>query len=88
MDIPRKSAKRMKMIRRGVIATVGLVVIAAVTVGLSRLEPAAPSVDRRTLWLDTVKRGSMLRQVRGVGTLVSEDILEYKDLREVSHQVG
>ncbi len=75
MDIPRKSAKRMKMIRRGVIATVGLVVIAAVTVGLSRLEPAAPSVDRRTLWLDSVKRGSMLRQVRGVGTLVSEDIL-------------
>ncbi len=75
MDIPRKSAKRMKMIRRGVIATVGLVAIAAVTVGLSRLEPAAPSVDRRTLWLDTVKRGSMLRQVRGVGTLVSEDIL-------------
>lgn len=65
----------MKMIRRGVIATVGLVVIAAVTVGLSRLEPASPSVDRRTLWLDTVKRGSMLRQVRGVGTLVSEDIL-------------
>jgi HlyD family secretion protein len=65
----------MKMIRRGVIATVGLVVIAAVTVGLSRLEPAAPSVDRRTLWLDSVKRGSMLRQVRGVGTLVSEDIL-------------
>ena len=63
------------MIRRGVIATVGLVVIAAVTVGLSRLEPAAPSVDRRTLWLDSVKRGSMLRQVRGVGTLVSEDIL-------------
>ncbi len=75
MDIPRKSAKRMKMIRRGLIATAGLVVIAAITVGLSRLEPAAPSVDRRTLWLDTVKRGSMLRQVRGVGTLVSEDIL-------------
>lgn len=65
----------MKMIRRGLIATAGLVVIAAITVGLSRLEPAAPSVDRRTLWLDTVKRGSMLRQVRGVGTLVSEDIL-------------
>lgn len=75
MDIPRKSAKRMKMIRRGLIATTGLVVIAAVTVGLSRLEPAAPSVDRRTLWLDSVKKGSMLRQVRGVGTLVSEDIL-------------
>ena len=75
MDIPRKSAKRMKMIRRGLIATTGLIVIAAVTVGVSRLEPASPSVDRRTLWLDKAKRGPMLRQVRGVGTLVSEDIL-------------
>ena len=43
MDIPRKSAKRMKMIRRGLIATVGLVVVAAVTVGVSRLKPAAPA---------------------------------------------
>jgi HlyD family secretion protein len=75
MDIPRKSAKRMKMIRRGLIGTTGLVVVALVTVGVSRLEPAAPGVDRRTLWLDTVKRGPMLREVRGVGTLVSEDIL-------------
>ncbi len=75
MDIPRKSAKRMKLIRRGLIATTGLIVIAAVTVGVSRLEPASPTVDRRTLWLDKAKRGPMLRQVRGVGTLVSEDIL-------------
>jgi HlyD family secretion protein len=75
MDIPRKSAKRRKMIRRGLIATFGLVVIAGVTVGVSRLKPAAPGVDRRTLWLDKVKRGPMLREVRGVGTLVSEDIL-------------
>ncbi len=75
MDIPRKSAKRMKMIRRGLIATTGLILVAAVTVGVSRLKPAAPGVDRRTLWLDKVKRGPMLREVRGVGTLVSEDIL-------------
>jgi HlyD family secretion protein len=75
MDIPRKSAKRMKLIRRGLIATTGLIVIAAVTIGVSRLEPASPTVDRRTLWLDKAKRGPMLRQVRGVGTLVSEDIL-------------
>jgi HlyD family secretion protein len=75
MDIPRKSAKRMKMIRRGLIATAGLVLVAAVTIGVSRLKPAAPGVDRRTLWLDKVKRGPMLREVRGVGTLVSEDIL-------------
>ncbi len=75
MDIPRKSAKRMKMIRRGLIATTGLILVAAVTVGVSRLKPAAPGVDRRTLWFDKVKRGPMLREVRGVGTLVSEDIL-------------
>jgi len=43
--------------------------------GLSRLKPAAPSVERATVWLDTVKRGPMLRQVRGLGTLVPEDIL-------------
>ncbi len=75
MDIPRKSAKRMKLIRRGLIATTGLIVIAAVTIGVSRLEPASPTVDHRTLWLDKAKRGPMVRQVRGVGTLVSEDIL-------------
>ena len=63
------------MIRRGLIATTGLIVVAAVTVGVSRLKPASPGVDRRTLWLDKVKRGPMLREVRGVGTLVSEDIL-------------
>jgi HlyD family secretion protein len=63
------------MIRRGLIATTGLIVVAAVTVGVSRLKPAAPGVDRRTLWFDKVKRGPMLREVRGVGTLVSEEIL-------------
>ncbi|MCU0913823.1 MAG: HlyD family efflux transporter periplasmic adaptor subunit [Planctomycetes bacterium] len=75
MDIPRKSAKRRKIIRRGLIATTGLILVAGVTVGVSRLKPAAPGVDRRTLWLDKVKRSPMLREVRGVGTLVSEDIL-------------
>lgn len=65
----------MKLIRRGLVVTTGLVAVALITIGVSRLEPAAPSVDRRTLWLDRVKRGPMLRQVRGVGTLVSEDIL-------------
>jgi HlyD family secretion protein len=49
--------------------------IILVSVVISRLEPAAPSVDRGTLWIDTVKRGPMLRQVRGVGNLVSEDVL-------------
>ncbi|MBL7184897.1 MAG: HlyD family efflux transporter periplasmic adaptor subunit [Phycisphaerae bacterium] len=75
MDIPRKNAKRQRRIRRGLYTVAGLLVIGLITMGLSRLQPAAPSVDRRTLWIDTVKRGSMLRQVRGVGSLLSEDIL-------------
>ena len=75
MDIPRKNAKRKRLIRRGLYTATGLVVLATITMSLSRLQPAAPRVDRRTLWIDTVKRGSMLRQVRGVGSLLSEDIL-------------
>ena len=75
MDIQRKNIKRKRWIRRGLYITSAIVILAVATLGLSRLEPAAPSVDRRTLWIDTVKRGPMLRQVRGVGTLVSEDVL-------------
>jgi len=51
-----------------------VVIIVLVTIGLSRLEPAAPSVEKGTVWVDTVKRGPMLRQVRGTGTLVPEEI--------------
>lgn len=54
--------------------TAAVVVIAGVTLGLSRLRPAAPSVDRGTVWTDVVKRGPMLREVRGLGTLVPLDI--------------
>lgn len=75
MDIQRKNAKRNRWLRRGLIITIVTVVFGVVTLGLSRLEPASPTVDRRTLWIDSVKRGPMLRQVRGVGTLVSEDVL-------------
>ena len=50
------------------------VVLIMVTVGVSRLEPAAPRVDRDTVFMDTVQRGEMLRQVRGTGTLVPEQI--------------
>src|SRR5437773_9579639 len=49
-------------------------VISFATLGLSRMKPAAPSVDRATVWIDTVKRGEMLRQVRGLGTLVPEEV--------------
>ena len=75
MDIPRKNQKRKRWLRRGLLIVIVLALVAVTTVGLSRLEPAVPSVDRRTLWLDTVKRGPMLREVRGVGTLMSEDVL-------------
>jgi multidrug resistance efflux pump len=75
MDIPRESAKRRRYIRRGFYTLTGLALVALVTVGVSRLKPAVPSVDRRTIVVGTVERGSMLRKVRGAGTLVSEDIL-------------
>ena len=75
MDIPRKEAARKKRIRQIVIGLVLLAAAAGVSWGLSRLKPAAPSVERATVWLDTVKRGPMLRQVRGLGTLVPEEIL-------------
>jgi HlyD family secretion protein len=75
MDIPREDAKRQRRIRRIIYSIVGLLAIASVTLGLSRLKPAAPSVDKATVWIDTVKRGPMLLEVRGLGTLVPEEIL-------------
>jgi HlyD family secretion protein len=75
MDIPRPSIARKKRIKRVIYGLFALVVVALVTVGLSKLKPAAPEVDRSTVWVDTVKRGPMLIQVRGLGTLVPEDIL-------------
>jgi HlyD family secretion protein len=75
VDIARpESVKRQKKVRRAIYIAVGLVAIAAITLGVSRLKPAAPSVDRATVWIDTVKRGPMTRQVRGSGTLIPEDI--------------
>jgi HlyD family secretion protein len=74
MDIPRPDVAVKKRKRRIItISAVALGLILA-TVALSRLKPAVPSVDRSTVWIDTVKRGPMVRQVRGLGTLVPEDI--------------
>jgi HlyD family secretion protein len=69
VDIARPEFKRQKLRRQIVLAVIGVVVMAALTVGVMRLRPAAPSVERGTVWTDTVKHGSMLRQVRGPGTL-------------------
>jgi HlyD family secretion protein len=74
MDIARPSNAKQKRIRQGLYAGVGLLAVVLVSVGLSRLKPAAPTVERAVVWPDQVKRGPMLRQVRGLGTLVPEDI--------------
>jgi HlyD family secretion protein len=74
MDIARPSNARQKRIKQALYIGGGLLVVALVSVGLSRLRPAAPTVEAGTVWKDQVKRGSMLRQVRGLGTLVPEDI--------------
>jgi HlyD family secretion protein len=75
MDVPRKGAKRARMIKRSIAIVAVLIAIPLITVGLNRLKPAAPTVERSSVWVDTVKRGPMLRQVRGLGTLVPEEIL-------------
>lgn len=71
MDIPRKPTRSRK---RWIIGGAVLAVGTLLTVAVARLEPAAPTVERATVWMDTVERGTMLRQVRGPGTLVAEDI--------------
>lgn len=72
MDIIRDTAPRKK--KRVVRYTVIAVVLIGITYGLQQLEPAAPSVERATIWTDTVKHGTMVRQVRGPGTLVPEQM--------------
>jgi HlyD family secretion protein len=74
MDIARPSNLRRKRIRQATYAVIGLAGVLLITLGLSRLKPAAPTVEAATVWRDAVKRGPMLRQVRGLGTLVPEDI--------------
>lgn len=70
MDIPRAPVNKNR--RRLIWALAGIAVVVVVTVALSRLSPAAPSVDRGTLVMDTVRRGPMVREVRGPGTLAPE----------------
>src|ERR1700676_60231 len=74
MDIQRPSNARAKKIRRIAYGTVALILLGGVTYALSKLKPAAASVDAGTVWSDNVKRGPMLREVHGLGTLVPEDI--------------
>ena len=75
VDIARPaSVAKKKKIRRAIFATLAIIVIAGITFGVAQLKPAAPTVDRAAVWVDTVKEGPMLRLVRGSGTLVPEEI--------------
>lgn len=76
MDIPRgKEVARRKLMKRIAMITAVLIAIPLITWGLSRLKPAAPEVERATVWIDTVKRGPMVREVRGLGKLMVEDYI-------------
>lgn len=75
MDIPRPDVARKRRFRRVMYGVAGTVLVPFITWGLSTLKPAAPTVEKATVWTDTVKRGPMLIQVRGLGTLVPEEIL-------------
>ena len=72
VDIPRKKPNRRP--RQIAVATVAVAAVVGITILLSRLRSAAPIVERSSLWTDTVKRGPMLREVKGPGTLVPEQI--------------
>jgi HlyD family secretion protein len=67
------SVVRKKKMKRAAYGVGALTAILLITVGVSRLKPAAPSVERATVWVDTVRQGPMVRQVRGTGTLVPEE---------------
>jgi HlyD family secretion protein len=72
MDIHRPDLANVRRRRRLIIAAVVAVVVAAAMFGVTRLQPAVPEVDSSSLFIDTVRRGPMVRQVRGTGTLVPE----------------
>src|SRR5207247_10232298 len=72
MDVPRTGVAAKKRKRRIMIIAGSALGLILATIAISRLKPAVPSVDRSTVWVDTDKRGPMLRQVRGLGTLVPD----------------
>ncbi len=75
MDVPRKGAARARLIRRIIVGAAVVIGVIVTSVALGRLKPAAPEVERGTVWVDTVKRGPMVMERRGLGTLVPEDVL-------------
>jgi len=75
MDIQRQGVAKKKLIRRAVYLSLTFAAVALAGWRVNELKPAAPAVEMSTVWPDTVKRGPMVRDVRGLGTLVPEDIL-------------
>jgi HlyD family secretion protein len=75
MDVKREGVAKKKMIRRVIYLTLATVAIAGASWEISKLKPAAPSVERATVWIDTVKRGPIVVDRRGLGTLVPENIV-------------
>src|SRR6202047_4535049 len=74
MDVPRKGYQKRRW-RNRLLFAVGLAItIGGLTFFISRLKPALPSADRNSVWIDTVVRGPLIRDVRGIGTLVPEDV--------------
>lgn len=74
MDIPRGDFKQKKKRKAWIIAGIAVVLLTAAWVGVSRLEPAIPKVQANAIWTDTVRKGSLLRTIRGSGTLVPEKV--------------
>jgi HlyD family secretion protein len=74
VDIARPDGLKRKRTRQIGYGVSTILIVLAMGVGVARLKPAAPGIERATLWIDTVQRGAMVRQVRGTGTLVPEDL--------------
>jgi len=74
MDIARPNVAKEKRRKRIIYGVIAVIILAGITFGLARLKPAAPTVEKNLVWMDQVKRGPMIRQVRGLGTLVPEEI--------------
>src|ERR1700733_7719961 len=74
MDVKREGVAKKKMIKRIIVFSLLAVVVAGASYEISKLKPAAPSVERATVWIDQVKRGPMVVDRRGLGTLVPENI--------------
>jgi HlyD family secretion protein len=74
-DVKREGVAKKKMIKRIIISVITLAVVGGISWQLSKLKPAAPTVERATVWIDSVKRGPMVREVRGLGTLEPEDVV-------------